>query len=145
MKQTVIIRPARLSDLDAIFVILREVASRIPTNLSTPEHVNEMHKQIKESYFDGFSIVATDVNGAIVGFQLSQKQHWFEETYVKLAYAGVTAAFENKGIFRRLIEAMKQHSLPLVAEVLPGNKSAMSLRLERYGFERVGDTYRWQP
>ena len=115
-------------------------------NLSTPAHVEAMLRQIKASYFGGFSLVATDANGQVIGFQLAREIRWLGERQISLAYAGVTSSFENRGIFRRLIEAMKRHMLPLVAEVKAGNKSDMGARLTRYGFQPSDASgFQWRP
>lgn len=60
------------------------------------------------------------------------------------------AAAEGKKVFRQLIEAEKQHKLPLVAEVKPDNKSDMDKRLTRYGFApffaaNITGNFRWGP
>jgi hypothetical protein len=63
-----------------------------------------------------------------------------------LTYAGVTAAATGRKVFRELIIAEKKHGLPLVAEVKPGNKSDMAMRLHNYKFRPWSDfTYRWDP
>jgi hypothetical protein len=62
------IRLARPTDVEAICAIMAETADRIPVNLSTPEHIEAMKKQITDSCLDGLSIVAVDENGVVVGF-----------------------------------------------------------------------------
>jgi hypothetical protein len=104
-----------------------------------------MLKQIKARYFNRVSLVATDAEGKVVGFQLAREIHWHEEQQIELAYAGVARSFGNGGIFRRLIEAMKRHKLPLVAEVKADNKSNMRARLIRYGFQCSGEIeFQWR-
>jgi hypothetical protein len=128
--------------------ILREVAYRVPVNLSTPQRVEAMIKQINDEYFDGFSLIAVSNNDEVVGFQLARKRLWFKQPYVDLAYAGVTARAEDAGIFRRFIEIEKQHRLPLVAEVKLDNKSNMGATLMRYGFQPQDidrTNFRWNP
>jgi hypothetical protein len=146
MEQPTTIRPVCVSDLDGVFEVLRQVADRIPLNLSTPAHVEAILQQIKTSYFGGLSLVATDAEGKVIGFQLAREIRWFEELQISLAYAGVSASSEDGGIFRRLIEAMKSQILPLVAEVRAGNKSDMGARLMRYGFQCTGaNEFQWRP
>jgi GNAT superfamily N-acetyltransferase len=153
----VAIRKACPSDIGEILLILSEVACRIPVDLSTPRHVEAMVTQINDRYFGDFSLVALGEDGQIVGFQLARKGRRIKqqivdssdayESYIELAYAGVTAAAQGKGIFRRLIETEKKHALALVAEVKPGNKSDVGATLTRYGFENDPDgvTFHWRP
>jgi ribosomal protein S18 acetylase RimI-like enzyme len=150
MEYPVAIRSADVSDLDAIFVVFHEVAYRIPTKLGTVAHVTAMRQQMRDCYFDGNSLVATDRVGKIVAFQLAQERQWCGEQQINLAYVGVTPTFEGRGVLRQLIEAMKRQQLPLVAEVKSGNKSDMGARLRRMGFQLSGpcldgEEYRWEP
>ena len=67
-----------------------------------------------------------------------------------MRYAAVTAVAADKKVFRRMIEIMKKHQMPLLAEVKPDNKSEMANRLQRYGFRSDVNGpsnfgYRWDP
>jgi hypothetical protein len=144
-----LIRPVRATDVDAIYEIIAEVACRIPVELSTPAHVQAMRRIITECCRDGLSIVAVDENGTVVGFQLAEKICWYDPC-IMLLYAGVTAVATDKKVFRRMIEKMKEHRVPLLAKVKPENRSEMAKRLQRYGFRsdvngpsKFG--YRWDP
>ncbi len=144
------IRLARTTDAEAICTIMAEIANQIPVNLSTPKHIEAMKRQITDCCLDGFSVVAVDESGVVIGFQLAQKKSWYDESYIHLLYAGVTGVAADKKVFRRLIEIEKAHCMPLVAEVKPGNLSGMANRLNRYGFrpDRNGPNnfgYRWDP
>jgi hypothetical protein len=144
------IRRADALDVEAIYSILSEVADQVPVALNTRERVEQIKMQIKDSCLEGFSYVGVDENGLVVGFQLARRKRWFEDWYIHLTYAGVTAAAQGKGIFKRLIEVEKRLDLLLVAVVKPGNKSDMVARLERYNFRPYPDgplknAYRWKP
>src|SRR6266478_2152925 len=146
------IRPARATDVEAIYAVMNEVASRIPVCLSTPKHIEAMKKQICEACDDGLSVVAVDKDGIVVGFQLAKWTHWYDDQYIHLTYAGVTGTAAGKKVFRRLIEAEKRRGMPLVARVKPDNKSDAADRLVHYSFQRWHDpavnndyTYRWDP
>jgi L-amino acid N-acyltransferase YncA len=155
MKHLIVIRPAQARDVEAIFSILSEVACRVPVKLSTSEHVKAMKEQINSYCLNGFSFVAVNENGVVVGFQLAERglarnDRSDDELYIYLAYAGVTAAAAKQKVFRRLIEAEKRHGLPLVTEVKPDNKSDMAARLTHYHFQRyfssnVNGNFRWDP
>jgi L-amino acid N-acyltransferase YncA len=146
------IRPAQASDVEAVYSILSDVACRVPVDLSTPERVRLLKSQIDECCRDGLSFVAVDKNDAVVAFQLAKREHWNDDVYIHLIYAGVTAAASGKKIFKRLIEAEKMHGLPLQAVVKPRNKSEMVARLTHYGFRPYShpalndsNRYRWEP
>ena len=147
------IRSVRPSDVDAILLILREVACQVPVKLSTSEQLQAMRKEINNCYLNRFSVVAVDNDGVVVGFQLAMEKIAANELwYIHLAYAGVTASAREKKVFRQLIEAEKQHGLPLFAEVKPDNKSRMDEILIHYGFQRyfLGEEkiladFRWDP
>jgi len=123
------LRSASESDIDPILSLLCEVASQVPISLSTPQHITAMRRQIHDRYLTGFSLVAIHESGTVVGFQLAQRMSWVGDTYIHLAYAAVTPCATGNKVFRRLIEAEKQHGLPLVAEVKANNKSEMAARL----------------
>jgi L-amino acid N-acyltransferase YncA len=144
------IRSANTSDAEAILSILRETACQVPVNLSTSEHVRAIKEQIIDCCLGGFSLVAVEDSGAVVGFQLAQERTADDARYIYLVYAGVTAAARGKKVFRHLIEAEKQHKTPLVAEVKLENKSHMAERLKEYGFEpfcayNIVGNLRWEP
>jgi hypothetical protein len=152
MEHSFAIRLAHASDVEAVLSILSEVACRVPDNLSTPQHIEKMKSEINDCCLDVVSLVAVDENGVVVGFQLAKRIHWFDDSYIHLTYAGVTAAAAGKGLFRRLVEAEKGHGLPLVAEVKPGNRSEMAIKLMHYNFRPYAGahtnsdfTYRWDP
>ncbi len=150
MWQPIAIRSAHASDVEEILLILREVACQVPVNLSTSEHVRAIKEQINVCCLSGFSLVAVDNSGVIVGFQLAKEQMLDDERCIHLVYAGVTATAREKKVFRQLIEAEKQHKLSLVAEVKPENKSRMDERLTHYGFESFSayntmGNFRWDP
>ena len=151
MEHLVAIRSAQASDAAAIFSILSEVACRIPVDLSTQGNVEKVKEQITDC-LDAVSVVAIDKDAAVVGFQLAKKELWFGEWCVHLVYAGVTSAAAGKKVFRQLIEAEKQHGLPLFAEVKPRNKSDTAARLLHYNFRPDTGTparsefgYWWHP
>ena len=144
------IRSADVSDSEAIFSILREVACRVPVDLSTPEGVRKLKSQINDWCREGLSLVAVDEHGGVVGFQLAKRICYCGDTYIYLTYAGVTDAASGNKVFRRLIAAEKGYGLPLVAQVKPGNKSEMVARLLHYEFQPTSDAhidhaYRWDP
>ena len=150
MEHSVDIRPACATDVEAIYAIIAEVAWRITVDLSTREHVEAMRKQITDYCLDGLSIVALDEHGIVIGFQLAQIKKWHSDPYIDLRYAAVTAVAADKKVFRRMIEIMKKHQMPLLAEVKPDNKSEMANRLQRYGFRSDVNGpsnfgYRWDP
>ena len=153
MKHLIAIRPAQATDVEAILSILSEVACRVPVKLSTSEHVKAMKEQINRYCLDGFSLVAVNENGVVLGFQLAERRltegfRCPDELYIYLAYAGVTAAAAEQKVFRRLIETEKRHELPLIAEVKPDNKSEMGARLMHYNFRPCSNNtgyYRWDP
>jgi hypothetical protein len=64
LQERIAIRPACITDVEAIYAIMAEVACRIPVNLSTAERAKAMKKQIKDYCGDGLSIVAIDEKGA---------------------------------------------------------------------------------
>jgi hypothetical protein len=150
MEPSFTIRPALPVDVEPIFSILSEVACHVPIDLSTPKHVGALKAQVDECCRGGLSFVAVDEDNVVVAFQLAKRARWFDDAYIHLTYAGVTAAASGKKVFRRLIDAEKGHGLPLVAVVKPGNKSEMVARLTRYGFRPfsnapVNFAYRWDP
>ncbi len=150
MEYSCVIRRAGTTDLAAIYSILSEVAGLVPIDLSTQDRVDQVQNQIIGSCLGGLSYVAVDENGLVVGFQLAQRKRWFEEWYIHLTYAAVTAAAQGKGVFKRLIEIERRHGLPLVAVVKPGNKSDTANRLKLYNFRPYSDgphehAYRWDP
>jgi hypothetical protein len=120
-----VIRSADASDSEAIFSILCEVACRVPVDLSTPERVRALRSQINDCCREGVSFVAVDENSAVVAFQLAKRLCYLGDTYIHLTYAGVTATASGNKVFRQLIAAEKKYGLPLVAAVIPGNKSEM--------------------
>jgi hypothetical protein len=150
MEYSVDIRPACATDVEAIYAIIAEVACRIPVKLSTPGRVEAMRKQITDYCLDGFSIVAVNENGVVIGFQLARRKTWHGDPYIDLRYAGVTAVAAEKKVFRRIIARAKEHGMTLLAEVKPDNKSEMAIGLKRYGFRSdingpSNFGYRWDP
>lgn len=148
------IRSLRPSDVETILQIFRKVACQIPIDLSTSEHVQAMREKINNCYLNRFSVAAVDIDGVIVGFQLAQEKIAANELrYIYLAYAGVTAEAKGNGVFRQLVEAEKNHGLPLFAEVKPDNKSRMDEILINCGFhrylldpeEKILADFRWDP
>lgn len=75
---------------------MNEVACRIRVDLSTPERIEAMKKQINHHCLGGFSFVAVDKNDVVIGFQLAERKYWYDELYIHLTYAGVTAATANR-------------------------------------------------
>lgn len=94
---------------------------------------------------NGYSLSAVDRTEQVVGFQLVKEELWFEQRRLRLAYAAVSPAAANCGVFRRFIELEKQHGSPLVAEVKPDNRSRTGAILARYGFEQFGTEFVWNP
>jgi hypothetical protein len=142
------IRPARLSDVEGIFAVFQEIASQIPVNLTTPEHVKGIMEQITQCCSDDCSFVAVDENGVVVGFQLGEKISWLDEQYIYLRYAGVLQRAQGFKVFGQLVKAEKSLGLPLVAQVLHDNKREMVARLTHYSFRpcsgsHVSPAYRW--
>jgi len=148
MEPSFTIRLALPADAERIFAILSEVACQIPIT----EHVEALKTQIDDCCYSGLSYVAVDEDDDVVGVQLAKRARWFDDEYIHLTYAGVTAAAREKKILTRLIDAEKGHGLPLVAVVKPDNKSKMVVRLtRRYGFRSWWSgapfdfAYRWDP
>jgi hypothetical protein len=152
-----VIRRAQATDVEAILEILIEVASQVPVELGTSEHVEKMKEIISPFCLNDVSLVAESENGAVVGFQLAERRvikgdrSGPDQPYIFLAYAGVTAPAAGQKVFRRLIEGEKEYGLPLVTEIKPDNKSCMAARLEHhYSFhphmssDSIGNC-RWDP
>src|SRR5450432_2771542 len=108
-----LIRSARPSDVEAILLILREVACQVRVKLGTSEQIQAMKEQINIQYLNRFSVVAVNNDGVVVGFQLAQERKAGDARYIYLAYAGVTNSAQGKKVFTQLIDAEKQHKLPL--------------------------------
>jgi hypothetical protein len=153
--KVIVIRPAQVSDVEAIFSILSEVACKVPVKLRTSEEATAMKEKINGYCLDGFSLVAVDENSEVVGFQLAEKRflgtiRGSDELYIFLTYAGVAVASAGQKVFRRLIETEKQHGRPLITEVKLDNKSDIAARLLHYNFRPYSDpccigNFRWDP
>ena len=144
------IRPTQALDVDLILSILIEVASRVPINLSTNEHIKAIREQIVQDCRAPFSLAAVNENEEVIGFLLARKINWLDEEQIHLRYAGVTAKAEGMGVFKKLIEREKQNGLPLVVEVKPDNDSRMVNRIMKYDFRPDNNAnmlseyfYRW--
>jgi hypothetical protein len=115
------------ADIDAVFVLLCNVAGSIPVLLNTEKRRDAMLSRLGSCYLGGFSLVATDQHGAIAGFQLADRRHMFPEAEtICLDYSGVSEAVRNKGIYREFIKRQQGHRLRLRVEVLLENTSCRS-------------------
>jgi hypothetical protein len=141
------VRKMVASDLDGVFSILCNVATSIPVLLNTEKRRQAMFAHIQNRYLRGFSLVAADREGAIVGLQLADRKRIFADVdAICLDYSGVRETARQIGIFREFIKRQQQHGLLLRAEVLSENTSDMAEMLKRYGFSCNGKTeYLWRP
>jgi hypothetical protein len=141
------IRTMTAADIDAVFLLLCKVAASIPVLLNTTRRREAIHSRLEGCYLGGFSLVATDQQGTIAGFQLAESRRMFPEgETIWLDYSGVSEAARNKGIYREFIKRQQGHHLRLRVEVLLENTSGLAGMLTRYGFHRHGMTeYVWEP
>jgi len=96
MELSFTIRPALPADVEPIFSILSKVACHVPIDLSTPKHVGALKAQVDECCLGGLSFVVVDEDNVVVAFQLAKSARWFDDVYIHLTYAGVTAAASGK-------------------------------------------------
>jgi hypothetical protein len=141
------IRTMTATDIDAVFLLLCDVAGSIPVLLNTKKSRAVMLTRLRTSYLGGFSLVATDQHGAIAGFQLAEHRQMLPEPEaICLDYSGVSVTAREKGIYREFIKQQQRRGLRLRVEVLLENTSGSGAMLARYGFHRLGKTvYVWEP
>ena len=139
-ESTVEYRRANDDDVRGIFAILQEVAPEIPLSLDTPESQEVMQGIIAECCAYGESWVAVDADGTIVGLALAKpdilERFHHENEALSLRYIGVSGSRRRQGIFRGLMEKLKEKKVPLTATVLHGNQSSTVDRLSKIGFTK---------
>lgn len=149
-------RIATPNDAPGIFAVLDEVAPEIPVILDTKERREGVSNKVKKCVASGESWVAIDDDGRVVAFLLVEpdKMERFhrDNQALHLPYAGVTKSRRKQGIFRALLQQVRNRKVPLTATVKAANRSGMAARLMQIGFQKWGDdshlgedNFKWQP
>ena len=144
------VRKAVTNDHSFILEILQEVAAEIPVKLDSSEAIDAIKNIIVECCDSGDSLVACDQDENVIGFILAKPDiHEFDRA-LSMRYMGISNASRGKGVMSTLVDTMKSEGVPLTADVLTGNKSAMSDRLLHAGFletcaNEKQRQFRWAP
>jgi N-acetylglutamate synthase-like GNAT family acetyltransferase len=128
-------RVATRDDETNILALFKEVAPEIPISLDDPEVEAKMITEIVQCR--GETWVAVDANGKVIGFALARPDLRAKDTATSLKYIGVGGNSRGLGISSNLVNKLKAKGVPLTANVLSGNQSAMPDRLVRFGFTKV--------
>jgi ribosomal protein S18 acetylase RimI-like enzyme len=148
-------RVAAPGDSEGIFDVLAEVAPEIPLLIDTRERRKAVSEIINECISTGESWVTTAGDEVVVGFCLAKPDEMERFHHgnhaLHLTYSGVSNSYRQQGIFRALIQQIKDRGTPLTAIVKAGNQCQMAARLQRMGFEMPAEHpqtevhLKWQP
>jgi hypothetical protein len=143
-------RLAGPNDDTAILAILEEVAPEVPVRLDGEERQQKIQTIIVQCRMSGKSWVAADATGRVTGFILARPDAHEGKAAISIQYAGVSNKSRRDGAFSALLEKLKANGVPLLASVLPDNKSGMEGHLKKRGFTNIGfkgnaTEYLWVP
>jgi len=137
------IRPAQISDLNAITEIYNEAIRKTTATFDTEPKTEDEQKAYFHSHGRQYPILVAESNGIVVGWASLSK--WSD----RYGYSGaaeisfyVKQEFQGKGIGRKLIEAMisegKRVGLhTIIARIAEGNDASIHLA-ESFGFCHIG-------
>jgi hypothetical protein len=148
-------RRADRGDIKGLFAALESVAQKIPLRLDGDERQRLILDLISECVDTDESWVTGD-GERIIGFALArpalQERFFNDNDSVELAYAGVIATAQNRGVFTLLFKNLSERRAPIYATVKHANQSHMGDRLRKLGFAQIGgaalpdeDRFLWQP
>lgn len=120
-----------MKDAAAIYAVLEEAALEIPVR-TDGERADLLLGRIQRCCQGGYSLVAVDRSGSLIGFLLAELDSFHEA--LQLPYGAVRFAARKHGAFGALIGKTMKAGLPLFATVKHDNKSKMADRLRRLGF-----------
>jgi hypothetical protein len=143
-------RVAKREDETDILAVLEEVAPEVPVRLDGSERQEKIQAVIVECRRSGNSWVAVNATGRIVGFVLARPDAHEGKAAISILYAGVSPNSRRHRIFSTLLDKLKTNRAPLIASVLPDNKSGMGDHLKKRGFADIGPKanatgYLWIP
>jgi hypothetical protein len=150
-KHTYTYRVADDDDHTDILAVLEEVGPEVPVRLDGSDRQEKIKAIIVECCDSGESLVAVDDSGTVVGFALVKSDIFADdESTLSLRYVGVSKEARQRGILSGLMQGLMAKGVPLTANVLHNNQSAMADRLIKAGYEKVGSNdkeanYRWSP
>jgi predicted N-acetyltransferase YhbS len=133
------LRIAVSGDVPQIVGLLEKVASEIPLPLDTDERRDAVASSVSQWLALSESLAAIDHGGSIIGFVLVRpdelERFMRDNDALHLAYAAVAHNQRGAGVFAALMQQAKRRQVPITAVVKSANRSGMSARLMRMGFQ----------
>jgi hypothetical protein len=149
-------RAASLGDFQAIWGLMKDVASDVPFDLGSDAAQANILTEVMVCCTSGLSTIAVGEGKAIVGALLARRDD-FEWGFrngdaLHVSYAAVAPSYRDQGVLQALVAGLQERKVPVFASVKSGNGFKLGDELGKLGFAHEctaasgwGDLYKWQP